>query len=288
MSDSTKSPTTYTQQLDKLKLRGCTTKNDAFCITVLKDVNYYRLSAYFLPFKNNNGTYIKGTNFEQVFNIYEFDRKLRRIILVAIEEIEIFTRATLAYFHAHKYGAVGYFDEKNYSAKHNHEKFKKLIEHEISSNRNIPFVRHHEQKYGGRFPIWVIIELFTFGMLSFFFADLKTKDQKDIARTAFHSTANNIKSWLRCCTDLRNICAHYGRLYYRNFPSVPAGFENNDRDKYKLWTTMQAVKELYYDAEKWNASILRPMIDLFEEYKYDINLKHMAFPSNWIDLLTKK
>ena len=288
MSDLTKSPTTYTQQLNKLKLRGCTTRNEAFCIAVLKDVNYYRLSAYFLPFKNDNGTYIKGTNFEKVFNIYEFDRKLRRIILVAIEEIEIFTRATLAYFHAHKYGAVGYFDEKNYSAKHNHEKFKKLIEHEISSNRNIPFVRHHEQKYGGRFPIWVIIELFTFGMLSFFFADLKTKDQKDIARTVFHSTANNIKSWLRCCTDLRNICAHYGRLYYRNFSSVPAGFENNDSDKYKLWTTMQAVKELYYDAEKWNASILRPMIDLFEEYKDDINLKHMAFPSNWTDLLTKK
>ena len=188
MLDSTKNPTTYTQQLDKLKLRGCTTKNDEFCITVLKVVNYYRLSAYFLPFKNNNDTYIKGTNFEQVFNIYEFDRKLRRIILVAIEEIEVFTRATLAY----------------------------------------------------------------------------------------------------CCTDLRNICAHYGRLYYRNFPSVPAGFKIDDRYKYKLWTTIQAVKELYYDAEKWNASILKPMIDLFEKYKDDINLKHMAFPPNWADLLTKK
>ena len=53
-------------------------------------------------------------------------------------------------------------------------------------------------------------------------------------------------------------------------------------------TTVLTLKELYYDAEKWNASILRPMIDLFEEYKDDINLKHMAFPSNWIDLLTKK
>jgi len=91
-----------------------------------------------------------------------------------------------------------------------------------------------------------------------------------------------------CCTDLRNICAHYGRLYYRNFPSVPAGFKIDDRYKYKLWTTIQAVKELYYDAEKWNASILKPMIDLFEEYKDDINLKHMAFPPNWVDLLTKK
>ena len=131
MPDPIKNPTTYEQQLAKLKLRGCTTKDDAFCIAVLKTVNYYRLSAYFLPFKKSDDTYVEGTSFEQVFNIYEFDRKLRRIIFSAIEEIEVFTRAAFAYFHAHKYGAVGYFNEKNYSAKHQHEKFKKLIEQEI-------------------------------------------------------------------------------------------------------------------------------------------------------------
>ena len=60
MSNPIKNPTTYKQQLDKLKLRGCITKNDAFCMSVLKAVNYYRLSAYFLPFKNNDDTYVKG------------------------------------------------------------------------------------------------------------------------------------------------------------------------------------------------------------------------------------
>ena len=288
MPDPIKNPTTYEQQLAKLKSRGCMTKDDAFCIAVLKTVNYYRLSAYFLPFKKNDDTYVGGTSFEQVFNIYEFDRKLRRIIFSAIEEIEVFTRAAFAYFHAHKYGDVGYFNEKNYSAKHQHEKFKKLIEQEIHSNRNVPFVRHHTQKYNGMFPIWVIVELFTFGMLSFFFADLNTQDQKDLARAVFHSTANNIKSWLRCCTDLRNICAHYGRLYYRNFPSVPAGFKTEGKDRYRLWTIMQSVKGLYYDAGKWNTSILKPMVNLFKEYKDDINLAHIAFPLNWVDLLTKK
>ena len=87
---------------------------------------------------------------------------------------------------------------------------------------------------------------------------------------------------------LRNICAHYGRLYYRNFPSVPAGFKTEGKDRYRLWTIMQSVKELYYDAEKWNTSILKPMVNLFKEYKDDINLAHIAFPLNWVDLLTKK
>lgn len=112
MTDPIKNPTTYEQQLAKLKSRGCTTKDDTFCIAVLKRVNYYRLSAYFLPFKNSDDTYGEGTSFEQVFNIYEFDRKLRRIIFSAIEELEVFTRAAFAYFHAHKYGAVGYLNEK--------------------------------------------------------------------------------------------------------------------------------------------------------------------------------
>jgi len=89
-------------------------------------------------------------------------------------------------------------------------------------------------------------------------------------------------------TTLRNICAHYGRLYYRNFPSVPAGFNTEGKDRYRLWTIIQSVKGLYYDAEKWNTSILKPMVNLFKEYKDDINLVHIAFPLNWVDLLTKK
>jgi hypothetical protein len=32
--------------------------------------------------------------------------------------------------------------------------------------------------YGGQFPVWVITELFTFGMLSYFYGDLPTPDQK--------------------------------------------------------------------------------------------------------------
>ena len=44
----------------------------------------------------------------------------------------------------------------------------------------------------------------------------------------------------------------------------------------------------YIDAEKWNTSILKPMVNLFKEYQDDINLAHIAFPLNWVDLLTKK
>ena len=95
-----KPPTTYRQQLEKLRSRGCIIKDETRAIDVLSKVNYYRLTAYFLPFKQLNETYIDGTDFDTVYQIYEFDRKIRLILFSAIEEIEVYLRSTLAYYHA--------------------------------------------------------------------------------------------------------------------------------------------------------------------------------------------
>ncbi|ELV04629.1 Abortive infection bacteriophage resistance protein [Brachyspira hampsonii 30599] len=118
-----KCPYKYEEQLQKLKDRGCIINNDQKCISILESVNYYRFSAYFLPFKQNDGNYINGTSFEKVFNIYEFDRKLHTILFNALEEIEIFIRAKIAYYHAHKYGALGYWDETNFYNKNSNQKY---------------------------------------------------------------------------------------------------------------------------------------------------------------------
>ena len=48
-----------------------------------------------------------------------------------------------------------------------------------------------------------------------------TADQKEFAQKHYATIPQNLKSWLRCATDLRNICAHYGRLYYRIFSAIP-------------------------------------------------------------------
>ena len=110
-----KEPTTYEQQLSILRDRNVLVENESFCLSVLESVNYYRFVAYFLPFKQANGNYSEGTRFLQVFRIYEFDRKLRGILFSALEEVEVFIRAKLAYFHAHKYGAEGYLAADNFS-----------------------------------------------------------------------------------------------------------------------------------------------------------------------------
>ena len=75
---------------------------------------------------------------------------------------------------------------------------------------------------------WVICELFTFGMLyATFYNDLTTADKKEFAGAQY----KEMVSWLRCCTDLRNVCAHYGRLYFRIFTAMPSGFSISDAEE---------------------------------------------------------
>ncbi len=282
-----KEPKTYDEQLARLREHGVCIADEEFCKQKLAELNYYRLTAYFLPFRKQNGRYKYGTDFNRVYQIYEFDRKLRNILFSAVEEVEIFLRTKLAYYHAFSYGAEGYMDPENFSKEHQPDKFIANFNREIDNNKKSLFVKHHIEKYGRHFPVWVAVELFTFGMLSRFYDDLKLKDRKKIAKEVYGEVPQNISSWLRCVTDLRNICAHYGRLYYRIFSAWPASFDIDDNQKARLWGAVLALRALYHDGDKWNSEILPSLESLFEEYDEVINLDHIAFPSDWVELLRK-
>ena len=278
-----KKHSTYAEQIDKLRSRGCIICDDAVCEDILKNIGYYRLSAYFLPFRKKDGNYQEDLSFERVYHIYEFDRKLRGLLFAATEVIEVSLRARLAYFHSEKYGPLGYLDETSFNTKHNTERFITNINREVANNNKVLFVKHYMEHYEGKFPLWVICELFTFGMLSYFYNDLITADKKCIAGSDY----KNMISWLRCCTDLRNICAHYGRLYYRIFSAMPTGIPISEAVKRRLWGTVLAVRALYPSVGKWNSEFMPAIKELFEAYKPDICLYHLAFPDDWEKQLKK-
>ena len=59
-----KQPKTFAQQVEIIKEKGFIIDNDTECIGFLKQANYYRLSAYFLPFRKKDGTYFSNINTE--------------------------------------------------------------------------------------------------------------------------------------------------------------------------------------------------------------------------------
>lgn len=285
-AQAVKQPKTYEQQVEIINSKGFVVNNDTECIEFLEQTNYYRLSAYFLPFRKKDGTYFENINFNRIQRIYEFDSRLRGLLFNCIERIELYLRTQLAHYSGHIYGALGYIDENNYNEKHNHEKFMKLLNMCIEENKNTLVVKHHKEKYNGAFPIWVIIEFFSMGMLSYFYADLQSAIQKSIAKEVYGASVACLKSWLRCVTDLRNRCAHYSTLYYWSFtalPKMPRGFDTPQNRK--LFSQVLVLKLLYPDNKEWNSKIMIELRAVMEEYEADISLKHIGFPQNWYEQL---
>ena len=105
MADSlqVKPPTTYAEQVEILRGRGLIIPDTDEAVKILKQVNYYRLSAYMLSLKKKD-RFIAGATIGNVYNLYEFDRKLRNLLMSALETIEIAFRTHISYTLAHDMG----------------------------------------------------------------------------------------------------------------------------------------------------------------------------------------
>lgn len=177
-------------------------------------------------------------------------------------------------------------DASNYNKKHNHVIFMQRINSCIRENSSTPVVKHHMSKYSGHFPIWVIIEFFSIGMLSYFYADLPNQDKSFIANKMYGVNYQVMESWLRCLTDLRNKCAHYSRLYYWIFPALPKMpvAERYSPTRRVFWQ-IYMLKLMYPNHQKWNEEFLKSLNKLIRKYKPYISMKHIDFPYRWKSML---
>ena len=94
------------EQAILLASRGLVFENWAESFDHLEHIGYYRFTGYLHPFKTNGGShyYKPGTTFNLVHDRYIFDRKLRMLVLEAVEKIEIAARAAISNPIASKHG----------------------------------------------------------------------------------------------------------------------------------------------------------------------------------------
>lgn len=294
-----KQPELLCKQVEKLKEHGCKIDDFEEALLILSKINYYKLSAYFLPFRLNDGTYAPGTSLIKVYKIYQFERQLLSFLYGVIQDIEVFIKTQLAYYHSNKYGALGYIDASNVklTAADNHAKLMEQLANEIERNSDLPFVKHHIQNYDGKFPLWVAIELFTLGNTSQFYSQMYTSDQKAISNiisniTGIRCTYEQLASCLHCLTILRNKCAHFSRIYYSRFSATPKLPKSEDKKAFikgrkyvYLFPYIFVLKMLYPFPDSWCIIVtaLKAMIEAYSEF---IDIKHIGFPDNWEKLLS--
>ncbi|MCL1832087.1 MAG: Abi family protein [Oscillospiraceae bacterium] len=279
-----KSPATISGQLRILNNRGLVIEDLPAARRTLETVNYYRLVHYFAVFLDEMGEYYEeGTRFTDGVRLYDFDRKLRSIILVSLEEVEVAARAAISNYHSVKYGATGYLNADSFDRRHNHKGFLHKTQHMITKNADLTFVRHHNNKYGGSFPLWVLMEMFSFGTLAVFYGDLKVNDKKEIADYYYGHDYRNVENWLENLAILRNRCAHYNRIYGNPLPGNIRGGESQTTSS--VFEHMLALKSLHkgntlYETS-WGQAFAEDMAKLFADYADIAEPSALGFPDDW-------
>lgn len=287
-----KNPKSYEDQVKHLiSYHGLTIDDHDAAIVILSSVNYYRLSAYGIGLyrKDDKERFIDGISLNHLFRLYQFDSNLRNLLIPVIEWIEIEFRTKIAYRLAMAYGSEGYRDPSHFSRKMTgageeiYIKTMNNLNDEIKRQANLPCVKHHNEVYGGHFPIWAAMELFTFGMVCSLYSVCLEEDQKSIAKE-YNTIPKHLHSWMQAMLELRNRCAHYNRIYNMFFKQKPYLYkENKPYQNNKLFPHLLAMKRLAKHTCIWD-SFAVSLASLMKEYP-EAQPSFMGFPKNWETIL---
>lgn len=93
-----KAPLTPDELLGLFMSRGLQVPDRDRARRYLRHIGYYRLSPYAIPFQQGEPTTHSlrtGTSFDDLLDLYVFDRALRLVVMDAIERVEVAVRASL-------------------------------------------------------------------------------------------------------------------------------------------------------------------------------------------------
>lgn len=267
---------TIKQQLKLLEDKGLIIDEIDEASQFLSSNNYYRLNVYFHKLMDSKDHFIPGTIFSDIIKIYRNDSYLRQQIFTMLEPIEIDFKSKVAYYLGNTYGSNMFYKKEIYKSSWKFEQTANTFWREISRNDNDAVVLHHYNNYSGYFPIWVIVEYLSFNAVSKYFSNLKESDQKSIAKNGFGINEYFLGNWIHSLSVMRNICAHYGYLFKREY-TVPISF-GRDSKKYinqgnGLCGIFYCIKKLS-TAEKWNEFLT----EIFKKTGKDILINHYNFP----------
>jgi abortive infection bacteriophage resistance protein len=264
----------------------------------LQQINYYRLSAYFLPFQSAKDVFEKGITFEHIIKTYSFDRELRLLVFDAIERIEIAIRTQFTYQLAQKYNNSHWQDDpkifiSSYTDKHGrtvdpYNDFQSIIHKNKIAKKPEVFIKHYIDEYStpSNPPSCMCFELLTIGELSRLYKGLNNNADRKLIANYFKVHPIVFQSWLHALTYVRNICAHHSRLWNRDLaveptllhspkaPWISSAYNNNKRVFYFLCT----LKYLLNQANA-NNDFTSKLDSLLKKYPI-VPIKYIGIPSD--------
>lgn len=210
-------------QIGILKSRGVIIKNKRIAKQLIRNTNYYNLiNGYKEPFLQSNTSYEKyfsGTTFEEIYALYEFDRKLRIITLEYILEIEKQVKSLIACCFSKVHGHKNYLKLENFDTlgQKKYGQVSNLLSSlykKISLNIDKDLSVSHYVSGKNYIPLWVLVNTLSMGDISKFYSNMVQRERNDVARRLkWGVREHQLASCLFFLSTIRNRCAHDERLY---------------------------------------------------------------------------
>lgn len=261
----------YNELLALLKQRQMQIPDEKYALKKLAQVGYYRLSGFWHIARQADSNppyslleiFIPYTNFNQIYRLYIFDKKLRLLLLDIIERLEVHLRTVISH-ELSRHNPLAYQDSFYINPKYSqhYQQWLKRLEEKLTKSRD-DFVLWHKQEKK-LLPFWAVVETWDFGMLSKYYSMLNKRHQNQIAKRFNVDNTSVFINWLNEINILRNQSAHHSRVWNRKnnpiklldnryFSSLALNEENRKRIFSRiavLWYLIKQSSENYHWLEK--------------------------------------
>ena len=305
-----KQPLSLEELVDRLMARGLHVPEPDRAARYLRHIGYYRLSPYAIPFRQagTDHTFRPGTGFDDLLDLYAFDRTLRLLVMDALERVEVAVRAALtdhmstAHGDSHWYTKARHFRDQS-----RHAKLMRIIKETCDARlRGSPesgadslvhrsALEHYLTTYGSpdQPPSWLMVESLTIGQLAGLYKNLAARADRTAVAKSIGLTEPVLASWLATYVRVRNVCAHHGRLWNLGlgvYPAIPASPkvswltdpealpDNSKKRLYPVLISLQSVLDTVSPRSSW-ARRLHALLTT----RPPMNLSGMGIPANWAD-----
>ena len=194
---------------------------------VLKHIGYFPLMGGYkhlfrIPLTPK---YKDGTSFDEIVSLYEFDAELRELFFKYLLQIERHLRSLMSYYFSEQYGESqsAYLDANNFNnSRRNHNTVIRLIAtlQRAASTTDYVYINYYRNTYGN-IPLWVLINVLTFGNLSKMYKVFPQSLQSKVCKNFGIINQRQMEQFLSVLTKFRNVCAHGERLFtYRTIDNI--------------------------------------------------------------------
>ena len=285
-----KPPLTVHDQINLLKSRGLQIIDESRAARYLQNIGYYRLSGYMYPFlaDTRQHRYKEGVTFENILNLYRFDRELRLLVFAGIEKIEIALRSQVTnQFSVASQDPFWYTKSVYFADPAKHASFLEGLSTYIDRSNDI-FIKHFYDTYSDPWPpVWVIFEILSMGQFSILYSMTTKSPPRRAVADYFGVKETVLTTWLHTLVYVRNICAHHARLWNKDL-RISVKLPRKTANKWLSITNLTdrkvyiilAIIIYLLDTITPHHTFRQKINGLMTKYP-DTAIAAMGFPQNW-------